>query len=85
MALGGNVLGVTLSKKRQLCIALLFPLLLYFFGSFSVGDAVSRYLQPVEWTGFVFAGVFLDFVLWFSEMVVSRARHNCCQIDRPAH
>ena len=85
MALGGSVLGFTLSKKRQLCIALLFPLLHYLFVSYSVGDAVSCYLQLVEWTGLVFAGVFLDLVLRFSEIVVSRARHNCCQIDRPAH
>ena len=50
----------------------------------SVGDAVSC-MALVEWTGLVFAGVFLDLVLRFSEIVVSRARHNCCQIDRPAH
>ena len=76
MALCGGVLGVTLSKKRLQCIALLFPLLLYLFGSFAVGDAVSRYLQPVEWIGFVFAGVFLDLVLRFVEILISRARHS---------
>ena len=53
MALGGSVLGVAISQRRQQCIASLLPLLLYLLGTFAVGDAVSRYLQPVEWIGFV--------------------------------
>ena len=48
MALAGSLLGATISKRRQQCIVLLLPLLLYLFGTFAVGDAVSRYLQPVE-------------------------------------
>ena len=72
MALGGSVLGVAISQRRQQCIALLLPLLLYLLGTFAVGDAVSRYLQPVEWIGFVFAGVALDLVLRFVEVLAPR-------------
>ena len=72
MAVGGSVLGVAISKRRQQCIALLLPFLLYLLGTFAVGDAVSRYLQPVEWIGFVFAGVAFDLVLRFVEVLVPR-------------
>ena len=70
MALGGSVLGATISKRRQQCIVLLLPLLLYLFGTFAVGDAVSRYLQPVEWIGFVFAGVCIDFLFLFADFFI---------------
>ena len=72
MALGGSVFGATVSKRRQQCIVLLLPLLLYLFGTFAVGDAVSRYLQPVEWIGFVFAGVCIDFLFRFADLFVDR-------------
>ena len=72
MALAGSVLGATISKRRQQCIVLLLPLLLYLFGTFAVGDAVSRYLQPVEWIGVVFAGVCIDFLFRFADLFGGR-------------
>jgi len=65
MAVIGMFFGVLFSKKRLLCIALLLPLLLYMFGTYAIGDAVRRYLQPVEWIGFVFVGVLLDLLIYF--------------------
>ena len=56
----GMVFGVACSRRNLQCLALFLPLAIYMFGTFAIGDAVTRYLQPVEWIGFVFAGVFLD-------------------------
>ena len=55
--------GVVVSTRRLQCLALLLPLVLYMFATYAVGDAVRRYLQPVERIGFVFAGVLLDTVI----------------------
>ena len=63
MALLGAGAGVLLSGQRLQCLVLLLPLTLYLFGTYAVGDAVPRYLQPVEWIGFVFVGVLLDLML----------------------
>ena len=59
----GMLAGAVVSTRRLQCLALLLPFVLYMFGTYAVGDAVRRYLQPVEWIGFVFAGVFLDTML----------------------
>ena len=60
MASLGGVAGLVFPTKRLQCLALFLPFILYMFGTFAVGDAVRRYLQPVEWVGFVFVGVFFD-------------------------
>lgn len=39
------------------------PLGLYLVIIFSIGDSVSRYLQPVDWIGLIFVGLGLDWVL----------------------
>ena len=62
MTLLGAAAGVLFSKQRLQCLVLLLPLVFYLFGTYAVGDAVPRYLQPVEWIGFVFVGVLLDFM-----------------------
>ena len=59
-ALLGMVFGFVCSRKNLQCFALFLPLVLYMLGTFAVGDAVRRYLQPVEWIGFVFVGVLFD-------------------------
>jgi hypothetical protein len=65
MAVIGMFFGMVFSKKRLLCITLLLPLFLYMFGTYAIGDAVRRYLQSVEWIGFVFVGVLLDLLICF--------------------
>ena len=64
-ALLGMVFGAVCSRKNLQCFALFLPLVLYMFGTFAVGDAVRRYLQPVEWIGFIFVGVFFDRLIHF--------------------
>lgn len=74
LAVLGSVGGVVLAKQRLKCLALLCPFLLYMSGTFAVGDAVPRYLQPVDWIGFVFVGVVFDLVLQ-----VLSALHSYCR------
>jgi hypothetical protein len=42
-----------LRPTRRRALVLLLPAVLYTFGVFAVGDAVSRYLLPVEWIGII--------------------------------
>jgi hypothetical protein len=49
-----------LRPTRRRALMLLLPAVLYGFGVFAVGDAVSRYLQPVEWIGIILAGLAID-------------------------
>ena len=63
LALTGMITGLMLSSKRLKCLILLLPFSMYLFGTYAVGDAVARYLQPVDWVGFVFIGVFLDVLI----------------------
>ena len=62
-AVFGMIGGIAFSEKRLKILILFIPLFLYSAGSFAVGDAVSRYLQPVDWLGVIFAGVALDLVI----------------------
>lgn len=62
-AIFGMIGGMIFSTKRLKLMTLFVPLFLYLAGSYSVGDAVSRYLHPVEWLGIVFAGVTIDLCL----------------------
>ena len=63
MASLGAVAGLVFSLKRLQCLALLLPLFLYMAGTYAVGDAVRRYLQPVDWVGFVLVGVLFDLIV----------------------
>jgi hypothetical protein len=55
---------VTLLRPwRSLFWFLVLPCGFYLFSVFAVGDAVSRYLLPVEWAGYLLAAVCLDAVL----------------------
>ena len=74
MACLGGFLGPLCSGKRLQCLVLLLPLMLYLFGTYAVGDAVPRYLQPVEWIGLVFAGVLLDLILQAASAVYALSR-----------
>lgn len=69
----GVISGLLLSPKRLKVIALLIPSGLYIAGSFTVGDALSRYLQPVEWIGFVFVGVFIDTIIFLCFLFVQKS------------
>ena len=60
LAIAGATLGLVFSNKKRQCLAILSPLVIYMVGTYAIGDAVARYLHPVDWIGFVFAGVFLD-------------------------
>ena len=62
-AVFGVIGGITFSNKRLKILILFIPFFLYLAGTYAVGDAVSRYLQPVEWLGVIFAGVALDLVI----------------------
>ena len=64
LALG---LVACLAPRHFVCRALLwFPVALYLFFIFGVGDAVRRYFHPVEWVGLVIIGIGLDTVLGLS-------------------
>ncbi len=52
-----------LSPRHFVCRALLWlPLVGYLFTTFGVGDALARYLHPVEWVGIVIIAIGLDTV-----------------------
>ena len=74
LALTGMITGLTMSSKRLKCLILLIPFSMYLFGTYAVGDAVARYLQPVEWIGMVFAGVLLDLILQAASAVYDLSR-----------
>ena len=76
LALLGAGAGVLFSRRRLQCLVLLLPLTLYLFATYAVGDAVSRYLQPVEWIGFVFVGVLFDLVLQAGAAGTARFRRS---------
>ncbi|WP_216903568.1 hypothetical protein [Synechococcus sp. CCY 9618] len=60
------VLGVLISLRPSLlrrAALLLLPAGLYILGVFAVGDAVSRYLHPVEWVGILLAILALEILL----------------------
>ena len=52
---------VCLSPRHFVCRALLLlPAVLYLLGTFGVGDALGRYVHPVEWVGIVLVFIGLD-------------------------
>ena len=62
------VLGLVacLSPRHFVCRALLWlPLVGYLFTTLGVGDALARYLHPVEWVAIVIIGIGLDTVTTF--------------------
>lgn len=55
-----------LRPKRWRETALLWlPLGIYLAIIFGIGDSVTRYLQPIEWTGIILAALGLDWMLGF--------------------
>jgi len=59
------VLGLVtcLSRSYFFCRALIWlPAVFYLVTTLGVGDAVRRYLQPVDWVGFVIIAIGLDTV-----------------------
>ena len=74
MASFGMIGGAIFSPNRLKLVILFVPLFLYLAGSYSIGDAVSRYLHPVEWLGIIFAGVTIDLFLEFIYLLGSRKR-----------
>jgi hypothetical protein len=71
------VLGALLSLRPgsfRRSALLLLPVGLYTFGVFAVGDAVSRYLLPVEWVGIILAILALEILLRLLRQSVRRLR-----------
>lgn len=55
-----------LRPKRWRETSLLWlPLGVYLLIIFGIGDSVTRYLQPIEWTGIIFVALGLDWMLGF--------------------
>ena len=82
LALG---LVACLAPRHFVCRALLwFPVALYLFFIFGIGDAVRRYLHPVEWVGLVIIAVGFDTALtlmatciaWLSRRVTDRGQRD---------
>jgi hypothetical protein len=62
-----------LSPRYFVCRAILWlPVALYLFAVFGVGDAVRRYLHPVEWVGIVIIAVGLDTVVALIRDAIAR-------------
>jgi hypothetical protein len=74
LALG---LVACLAPRHFVCRALLwFPVALYLVASFGIGDAVRRYLHPVEWVGLVIIAIGLDTVLGLIADALAWQRHR---------
>ena len=74
LALG---LVACLAPRHFVCRALLwFPVALYLFFIFGVGDAVRRYFHPVEWVGLVVIAIGLDTVLGLSANAMAWLRQR---------
>ena len=74
LALG---LVACLAPRHFVCRALLwFPVALYLFFIFGVGDAVRRYFHPVEWVGLVIIAIGLDTVLGLSANAMAWLRQR---------
>jgi hypothetical protein len=72
LALG---LVACLAPRHFICRALLwFPVMLYLLVIFGIGDAVRRYMHPVEWVGLVIIAIGLDSVLGLSTDAVAWLR-----------
>ena len=66
-----------LAPRHFVCRALLWlPAALYLFAVFAVGDAVKRYLQPVEWVGLVIIAIGLDTTATLAVEGIARLRHR---------
>ena len=81
LALMGWLLAVglvaCLSPRFFSCRALLwFPAALYLFAVFGVGDAVRRYMHPVEWVGLVIIAIGLDSVVSLLADGIARLRRR---------
>ena len=74
LALG---LVACLAPRYFVCRALLwFPVAIYLFAIFGVGDAVRRYMHPVEWVGLVIIAIGLDSVAALLADGIARMRHR---------
>ncbi len=81
LALG---LVACLAPRHFVCRALLwFPVAIYLLAIFGVGDAVRRYLHPVEWVGFVIIAIGLDSVATLVADAVARMRSGSKSADLP--
>ena len=74
LALG---LVACLAPRYFVCRALLwFPVAIYLFAIFGIGDAVRRYMHPVEWVGLVIIAIGLDSVAALLADRIARMRHR---------
>jgi hypothetical protein len=83
LALG---LVACLAPRHFVCRALLwFPVALYLVASFGIGDAVRRYMHPVEWVGLVIIVIGLDTVLGLIADAIALLRQRVTgRMDIPA-
>jgi hypothetical protein len=70
-------LVVCLSPRHLMCRAVLWlPAAVYIIATFGVGDALPRYLHPVDWVGIVLIAIGLDMILGLLKDALSRpSRH----------
>ena len=81
LALG---LVACLAPRHFVCRALLwFPVAIYLFAIFGVGDTVRRYMHPVEWVGLVIIAIGLDSVATLLADAVARVRHGSSSAGLP--
>ena len=74
LAIAGALISTALKTKRRQRIALLTPLLIYLIGTYAIGDAMPRYLVPVDWVGMLFAGISLDTTILVLSQFARRAK-----------
>jgi hypothetical protein len=75
LAILGLAMALLPGRCRRTSL-LWLPLLLYLGIIYAVGDSVSRYLQPIEWTVFVLMAFGLDTIMDGLQAIWGHIRHT---------
>jgi hypothetical protein len=59
------------------------PLVIYLFAVYAVGDTVTRYVHPVEWTAFILIAFGLDSILDGLTFLYRRLRPSPAVLESP--